>query len=84
MATTLASLSGDGEFMLTILASFAQEESRSVSENCKWRIRKKFEQGIPTGFGMYGYEVRNGSFVIKPEEINAIYGASRIHRMLPG
>ena len=64
----LDSLSGDGEFMLTILASFAQEESRSVSENCKWRIRKKFEQGIPTGFGMYGYEVRNGSFAIKPEE----------------
>ena len=64
----LDSLSGDGEFMLTILASFVQEESRSVSENCKWRIRKKFEQGIPTGFGMYGYEVRNGSFVIKPEE----------------
>ena len=51
----LDTLSGDGEFMLTILASFAQEESRSVSENCKWRIRKKFEQGIPTGFGMYGY-----------------------------
>ena len=64
----LDTLSGDGEFMLTILASFAQEESRSVSENCKWRIRKKFEQGIPTGFGMYGYEVRNGSFAIKPEE----------------
>ena len=64
----LDTLSGDGEFMLTILASFAQEESRSVSENCKWRIRKKFEQGIPTGFVMYGYEVRNGSFVIKPEE----------------
>ena len=50
----LDTLSGDGEFMLTILAPFAQEESRSVSENCKWRIRKKFEQGIPTGFGMYG------------------------------
>ena len=64
----LDTLSGDGEFMLTILASFAQEESRSVSENCKWRIRKKFEQGIPTGFGMYGYEIRNGSFVIKPKE----------------
>lgn len=36
------SMSGDGELMLTILASFAQEESRSVSENCKWRIRKRF------------------------------------------
>jgi len=29
------SLSGDGELMLTILASFAQEESRSISENVK-------------------------------------------------
>ena len=32
----ISSLSEDGEFLLTILASFAQEESRSVSENVKW------------------------------------------------
>src|SRR5690606_1529546 len=37
------SMSGDGELMLTILSSFAQEESLSVSENCKWRIRNKFK-----------------------------------------
>ena len=36
------SMSGDGELMLSILASFAQEESLSVSENCKWRIRNDF------------------------------------------
>ena len=39
------SLSGDGELMLTVLASFAQEESRSISENCKWGIRKRFQSG---------------------------------------
>ena len=71
-------MSGDGEFMLTILASFAQEESRSVSENCKWRVRKKFEQGIPTGFGMYGYTVKNGSFTIVPDEAEVV---RRIFRM---
>jgi len=38
-------LSGDGEMMLTVLASFAQEESRSMSENNKWTIKKKFERG---------------------------------------
>ena len=38
-------LSGDGEIMLAVLASFAQEESRSMSENNKWSIRKKFERG---------------------------------------
>ena len=38
-------LSGDGEMMLAVLSSFAQEEGRSMSENNKWTIRKKFEQG---------------------------------------
>jgi len=38
-------LSGDGELMLSVLSSFAQEESKSVSENIKWMFKKKFEQG---------------------------------------
>ncbi len=36
------SLSSDGELMLSILASYAQEESLSSSENQKWRIRNDF------------------------------------------
>ena len=40
-------MSADGELMLTILASYAQEESRSVSENQKWRVKRNFEAGIP-------------------------------------
>ncbi len=39
-------LSGDGELMLAVLSAFAEEESRSISENTKWRIRKQFEEGI--------------------------------------
>ena len=31
--------------MFAVLASFAQEESRSMSENNKWSIKKKFERG---------------------------------------
>ena len=31
--------------MLTILASYAQEESLSASENQKWRIKKNLELG---------------------------------------
>ncbi len=50
------SLSGSGELMLTILASLAQEESRSVSENCIWRIRKNFYEGKPMNLSkVYGY-----------------------------
>src|SRR5574344_3020796 len=38
-------MSAEGELMLTILASYAQEESLSASENQKWRIRTGFENG---------------------------------------
>ena len=38
-------LSSEGELLLTLLASFAQAESLSASENQKWRIRKGFEDG---------------------------------------
>ena len=39
-------LSASGELMLTIFASLAQEESRSISENVKWTIHKNYEKGI--------------------------------------
>lgn len=65
-------LSGEGELMLTILASFFQEESRNVSENCKWRIRRQFELGIPTGFRMYGFEVHKGNFTVVAEQAEVI------------
>jgi len=39
-------LSEDGEFMLSVLSSFAQEELRSMSGNIKWNIQKRFKQGI--------------------------------------
>ena len=38
-------LDSKGEVLITILASLAQDESRSISENCTWGIRRKFEQG---------------------------------------
>ena len=31
--------------LLTILSSLAQDESRSISENSTWGIRRRFEQG---------------------------------------
>ena len=41
----ISMLSGDGELMLTVLSSFAQEESRSASENIKWSIRRDYQKG---------------------------------------
>ncbi len=61
-------LSSDGELMLTLLASFAQEESRSASENQKWRIQKMFEEGRPNTGRMLGYRLVDGTLQIVPEE----------------
>lgn len=67
------SMSGDGELMLTILASYAQEESRSVSENCKWRIRKSYEAGKPVTWRfLYGYRIHKGEIVIHPQEAEIV------------
>ena len=63
------SMSGDGELMLSILASFAQEESRSISENVRWATKKRFEQGIPNGkFRVFGYRWDEDQLVIEPSE----------------
>lgn len=37
-------LDSKGEVLLTILSSLAQDESRSISENSTWGIRRRFEQ----------------------------------------
>lgn len=67
--------SSDGELMMTILASYAQEESRSASENQKWRIKRNFEDGIPWTGVMLGYRLKNGRYEIVPEE------AALVHRI---
>ena len=65
----ISTSSADGELLITLLASFAQEESRSLSENIKWAIRKRFEQGIPNGHkAPYGYEWDGEMFRIIPEQ----------------
>lgn len=66
------SMSGDGELMLTILASFAQAEAQSVSENCRWRIRKNFEAGIPVSTLIYGFKMKKGKFTVVPHEAEII------------
>lgn len=68
----LSTLTGDGELLLTLLASFAQEESRSISENAKWAIQKKYEKGIPRGSIIYGYRCHKGEYSVVPEEADIV------------
>ena len=66
-------MSADGELMMTILASYAQEESLSASENMKWRIRKGFERGEMMGLRfLYGYSIKKGVVTINPVQAKIV------------
>lgn len=67
------SLSGEGEMILTFLATFAQEESRSVSENMKWRIKKDYNEGIMWGGKpCLGYNLENKKLILVPDEAEIV------------
>ena len=57
------------ELMLSILSSIAESESRSISENSKWSVKHRFEEGtFIISFPPYGYANVDGKMVIVPEE----------------
>lgn len=69
-----------GELLLTIMSSLAQEESRSISENCTWGQRKRFADGkVTIPFQRFlGYDRgEDGNLVINEKQaktIRRIYG----------
>lgn len=69
-----------GELLLTIMSSIAQEEARSISENCTWGQRRRFADGkVTVPFKSFlGYDRGvDGSLVINDEQaklVRRIYG----------
>ena len=62
---------GKGELLLTIMSSLAQEESRSISENCTWGQRKRFADGkVSVPFQRFlGYDRGpDGNLVVNREQ----------------
>ena len=62
------------DIMLTIHASFAQEESKSISENVKWGVRKRMAKGqrkmrVKTTLG---YDEIDGKIVVNKEEAKVV------------
>ena len=50
-------LSINSDFVLSTIASIAQDESRSISENVKWSLKRRFQQGQPSFVRIIGYNV---------------------------
>ena len=65
-------IGSDGELLLTLLASFAQEESLSTSENIKWNIRHGFEKGKLIQSALYGYTIKKGVVSINEEQAQIV------------
>lgn len=66
---------GKGELLITIMSSLAQEESRSISENCTWGQRKRMADGrVSVPFDHFlGYERgENGEMVINEEQAKTV------------
>ena len=64
-----------GELLITIMSSLSQEESRSISENVSWGIRKSFADGkVPFAYKHFlGYRRgADGRPEIDPEEAEVV------------
>lgn len=64
---------GEGELLLSILASLAESESRSISLNCQWAVQKRFRSGsFRLSRPPYGYDLRGGQLIVNPQEAEIV------------
>lgn len=69
----ISTFSGDGELMLSLLASFAQAESESISQNVKWGIQRGIQQGKYNHYSRcFGYTWDHDDYVIVEEEAEVV------------
>ena len=58
----ISSFDGSADLIFSVMASAAEMESRSISENVKWSYRRKLEQGVRHlgSNRIFGYDEING------------------------
>ena len=82
----ISTLDSKGEFLITLMSSLAQEESRSISENVARGIRKRFADGkfsVPYK-AFLGYDRgKDGTMVINAEQ-EEIVQLTLVERVLVG
>ena len=63
----------DSEFLLTILASLAEDESHSISDNCRWGLQKRFQDGsYRAANAPYGYDLADGNYAVNEAETEIV------------
>lgn len=63
----------ESELFLAILSSIAEGESTSISENNKWSIQKRFQNGtFKLSYPPYGYEWDGKQMIINPDQARIV------------
>ena len=63
----------ESELMLTILSALAASESTSISQNNKWSIQKRYQNGTYIiSYPPYGYDNVNGEMVVNVEQAEIV------------
>ena len=68
-------LDAKSELLLTILSSLAQDESRSISENVRWSLQKRYQQGeahFTTTYFLGYYTDKKRNLVINEEQAKTV------------
>lgn len=63
----------ESELMFSVLSSLAESESVSISENTKWSIQKRFQNGTYIiSYPPYGYENTDGEMIVVPKQAEIV------------
>ena len=80
----------DTEFLLTVLASLAADESQSIASNTRWGLQKRFRDGsYRPSVAPYGYDLVDGKYEVNAAEaavvkeiFNAFLEGQSMHRIV--
>lgn len=63
----------ESELMLSILSGLAESESISISENTKWAIQRRFQNGtFKISYPPYGYQNNDGQMIVNPKQAEVV------------
>lgn len=63
----------ESELMLSILSGLAESESISISENNKWAIQRRFQNGtFKISYPPFGYENIEGQMIVNPRQAEIV------------
>lgn len=68
----ISSLDPQTEFVLSVLAMQAEEESKNISDNTKWSVKRKIHSGLNLTSSLYGYKIDGEKWTIVESEAKVI------------